>query len=394
MNILFINNLPFNPSLGGIERVTDILTKSLIKNCNHKIFYLSGYVDKKEMLEYDFPVIMHTFPEKGLFNSVNNIKFYCDFIKSNNIDLIINQRGLEFNFDKALDIQSVKKISVLHSTPYAYLKFYSKVFRRPNNIKDFIKNIFKFFMYPIWSVRNKKKAFHKLSEHYNYLSDNSDAIILLSKHYITEFQSFNIKRKSLPIYNIPNPNTYFIPTSEWEDKEKIILFIGRLEQQDKNPLQLIKIWNRLYKNYPDWKLLFVGDGPERNKMQSYIQKKNINNVYFEGNQKNVIDYYRKASFICLTSNYEGWPMVLIEGMTFGCIPFAFNSFGAITDIIDENINGHIVTAFNINEYANKLAYLMDNQIKRKQMSHKAQLKVKEFNANNIIIKWEEVINSL
>ena len=40
------------------------------------------------------------------------------------------------------------------------------------------------------------------------------------------------------------------------------------------------------------------------------------------------DYYKKASFICLTSNFEGWGMSLVEGMSYGCVPIVLNSFQA------------------------------------------------------------------
>ena len=393
MNILFINNLPFNPSLGGIERVTDILTKYLIKNKNHNIFYLSGYVDKIEMLQYDFPVPMHTFPEEGLFTSPKNIEYYNDFIESNNINLIINQRGLEFNFNNSLEIKNVKKITVLHSTPNAYLKSYAKVLRKPYKFEDYIKNFIKILLYPFFVYRNKEKSFKKFEKHYNYLANNSDVIVLLSEHYITEFLSFNIKNK-IPIYSIPNPNTYEVLSDKCIEKEKIILFVGRLESQDKNPLQLLRIWNKLHIKYPDWKLLFVGDGPELPKMKSYIQTNKISNVYFEGNKKNVLDYYKKASFVCLTSNYEGWPMALIEGMTAGCVPYTFNSFKAATDIIDDGINGYIINSFNLEEYAHKLSILMENNSKRKQIAKEAQIKVKQFEPQVIMQKWEELFYNL
>lgn len=46
-------------------------------------------------------------------------------------------------------------------------------------------------------------------------------------------------------------------------------------------------------------------------------------------------FYRDASILCLTSDFEGWGMVLTEAMTFGAVPVAFNSYAAITDIIDD-----------------------------------------------------------
>ena len=125
MNILFLNNIPFNPTLGGIERVTDILTKELLKK-GYNIFYLSGYVDDIRMLNYQFPVTMYTLPEKDFFHSQRNKKYYEEFIQSHQIEIIINQKGLEANFNESLRSNLVKKITVLHSKPNAYLNLYRK----------------------------------------------------------------------------------------------------------------------------------------------------------------------------------------------------------------------------------------------------------------------------
>ena len=391
MNILFVNDIPFNPTLGGIERVTDILAKFLMKR-GYGIYYLSGFVDSPEMLAYEFPVQMHTLPVRGLFNHIENYNYYINFIKENNIDIIINQRGLDLRFKKLLDVECVKKISVLHSTPHAPYRMLSKIFYKSANFIDLIKNIVKFLLFPLILQRNRKRAYKLISKHYNYLSDNSNAIVLLSFQYKKEFLEFNIKKKETPIFGIPNPNTFYKQDVDLEEKEKIILFVGRLEAADKNPIQLLKVWKRIYRNHLDWKLVFVGDGTELNRMQRYITINRLLNVQFVGNQKDVMKYYKISSIVCLTSKFEGWPMSLTEGMTCGCIPFVFNSFAAAADIIDDGVNGHIIKSFDIKEYANKLSALMENKIQRINMATEAQLKVSEFDINNIGYQWEKIIN--
>ena len=108
----------------------------------------------------------------------------------------------------------------------------------------------------------------------------------------------------------------------------------------------------------------VGEGPDQEKLKRYVEERNIENVYFEGRQQNVLSYYQKASFICLTSNTEGFGMTLIEGMSQGCIPFSFNNFAAANDIIIDGENGCLIKPFNIKEYANKLKNLMNDSEKR------------------------------
>ena len=121
----------------------------------------------------------------------------------------------------------MKKISVLHSTPYAPYRTLAKTFYKPTNRIGLIKNIVKFLFYPLIILRNSKRANMLLSKHYNYISDNSNAIVLLSFQYIKEFFKFNIKKKDTPILGIPNPNTFYKQEIDFEKKEKIILFVGR-----------------------------------------------------------------------------------------------------------------------------------------------------------------------
>ena len=394
MNILFLNNIPFNPTLGGIERVTDILTKELLKK-GYNIFYLSGYVDDIRMLNYQFPVTMYTLPEKDFFHSQRNKKYYEEFIQSHQIEIIINQKGLEANFNESLRSNLVKKITVLHSKPNAYLNLYRKVFgAKPNTLKNYLKNVIKILIFPYIYYRNRKKALQKLSNQYNYISDHSDAIILLSTKYKEEFLSCNIKRKNIPIYGIHNPNSFsFQPINSWK-KEKIILYVGRLKSQIKHPLRLIKVWEKLYHKHPEWELVFVGEGDAKEEMLKYIEKHNIPNVKLEGQKENVITYYQRAQFICLTSDFEGWGMSLTEGMIFGCIPFTFNCFKAASDIIDDGENGCLIKPYSITEYATRLDIIMKDKAICEKMSKAAHLKVQNFDIERIVTKWETLFKSL
>ena len=123
-------------------------------------------------------------------------------------------------------------------------------------------------------------------------------------------------------------------------------------------------------------------------------KYKIKNIYLEGAKSNVSDYYKRASFICLTSFYEGWGMSLTEGMAYGCIPFTFNNYGAASDIIDDEINGCLIPAYKLGVYANRLSELMNNEDKRIKMSKAAVEKVKKFSVENVTDKWDELFKGL
>lgn len=394
MNILFVNDIPFNPSLGGIERVTDILTKEFIKN-GHRVFYLCGYINETQqsMLDYNFPCPIYILPEPDLYRSQKNLLFYRSLITQLQIDIVINQRGLNSSHNETL-IPDVKTISVLHSVPNCYMNYnLQNILQHPNTFKGFLKYILKVICYPYLYHKKKNEELYKLSEQYSYITKKSDAIVLLSNKYKGEF----IKHLQEPIKivkGIPNPNSFYAQKIDLSQKDKMILFVGRLDNIEKSPIRLLKIWKHLHKQYTDWKLVIVGDGVAKQEMIDFISANKLNNVFLEGQQKNVVTYYQKATFICITSNFEGWAMSLTEGMTFGCIPFTFNCYGAASDIIDDNINGCLIKPFDIREYANRLSELMSDENKRKKMAHNANIKVNQFDISNVIKEWIDLLTQV
>ena len=62
----------------------------------------------------------------------------------------------------------------------------------------------------------------------------------------------------------------------------------------------------------------------------------------------------------MTSAYEGWPMTLMEAMQNGCVPIVFDSFKAVYDIVDSDINGVIVSNGDMDTYHRELVRLMSD----------------------------------
>lgn len=79
---------------------------------------------------------------------------------------------------------------------------------------------------------------------------------------------------------------------------------------------------------------------KRNLVEKVIQLK-LNNVLFEGFQS-PLEYYKRASLLILTSEYEGFPLVLAEAMSFGVIPVVYGSYSAVYDIISDGVDGVIL----------------------------------------------------
>ena len=381
MNIVFAYPTGLNPQKGGVERITDIIAKILLKR-GYTIFYLNW---KREQDNYEYPVPVIDLPSSNL-EDPNNLEVYNRFLKENRIDVIINQHGLYEGtyFLSQVKVQNVKIISVLHSDPFGYYNhlFADLMTLRDSSIKEKVKRVARFFLY-----RKVKKIIHRsLVNHYTFIQEHPQYVCLLSESYKERLEEYCDLQDNYFI-TIPNPNTYenieIIP-----HKEPILLFVGRLDNRSKKLFTLIDIWYRLCKLYPQWKLIIVGDGPDKDVLIN--KAKDISNIEFKGYQ-DPREYYEKASIFCMTSIFEGFPMCLTEAMQFGCVPIAFDSFSAVYDIIKPGETGELVKSFDKKEYVGKLIHLIDDETYRKKLSKNAFQYVKRYDIANILPKWIELI---
>lgn len=387
-NILFAYITPFHPEKGGIGRVTHTLTLELQRR-GYKVFYLIYPCGITIRHEYVYPAPLEYLPSSDLLSS-ENITYYQDYLKRNQIDIVINQSG---NFSdsrlwlKAKD-WNIKVISVLHSNPWvAYSHLWQEIYPLKNDsfIEKF-KRIARIVLYPKikYILRNSR------IEHFKQLLPETDYVCTLSEKYFSELNEIcsGFKQKYRAIANPNSYNTQEINT-HLKKKKKQILWVGLFSEQ-KNPLLAIKIWKRLFRDYPEWEFVIVGynkNGHWLERMQSL--SKGIPNIRFEGFQ-DPLPYQLESSIFCLTSSYEGWPMVLVEAIQCGTVPIAFNSFASVTDIIDNGRNGILIEPFSIKEYEKGLRRLMDNPALLKQMSEYAQQDIEKYSVENVVDKWEKL----
>lgn len=94
-------------------------------------------------------------------------------------------------------------------------------------------------------------------------------------------------------------------------KNKLLVFVGRLEDHSKKltrALNLIKEINKL-------DLWIIGDGPDRNIYEKYVEENNLSKkVTFLGKKENPYPYMKEADYVILTSDYEGFPVTYLEAI--------------------------------------------------------------------------------
>lgn len=387
MNILFTSSTPFHPLRGGVGRVTDTLCKELQKR-GYQVFYLNADWVAEERKKYKYPAPVTILPIKNI-DDAQCVISYRKYLTENKIDVVINQDALYVDFYNNVGDLPIKVISVIHNNP---LMNYNHLLNdlltlRNNSLLERMKRIVRCLLY----LRVKKQLKEYIDKRFGNIILSSDKILMLSPYYVQSLKNFGISVENKFDY-VYNPNSFPLQTSLFKKKKEII-YVGRLDNRSKKVGRLIKVWGKVGKKYPDWNLTIVGDGPDRNQLEVLKKKYQVGNLTFEGFQS-PIEYYKRASIICMTSSFEGFPMVLVEAMQFGCVPIAFDSFEAIHDVIIPEKTGELVKPFKIKDYINKLSNLIDDDTKRTTMSDAASMYVARFDVKTIADRWEYILETL
>ncbi len=387
MNILFIYPKMFHPYPGGIERVSELLCREFLRR-GHPVFCL--HVRDEGHWDDSFPAPIYYFP-CPIDEIEQNGAFYRSFLEEHRIDIVINQDPLAYHklYAFSKDLQGVHTISVIHNYPLGIYDHLFELIMWSKGEKTFMgkaRRIARVVKVPMIKYQFRQT----LKNSYGDILANTDLLCLLSSKFIPDLK--RIYSKSLDrVIAIGNPNVYPVQEETGRPKKKQILYVGRVEWYQKRVERLVDVWKYLYKDFPDWELVIVGDGPIRQELEQKSQK--MERIIFAGYQEPE-PFYRDASILCLTSDFEGWGMVLTEAMTFGAIPVVFNSFAAVTDIIEDGRTGMLVPPFSCKRFARKLAVLMRDEELRAEMSKTCRKFVQRFDIQNIAEQWEDVFARL
>ena len=341
MKILFTGVNPFIPTTGGVERVTDILCKQFIKE-GYNCFYLT--FNKEFSGSYQFPCQSFYLPDNDV-TSYKSLEYYHKLLENLKIDIIFNQEGYyEYSrFFMNIGKLKIKRISVLHSDPNMH---YGHVWEeltelKNNTLLEKVKRIIR----PIFYFKFKRLYKQQLVARFQFLNENCEKVVVLSPSYVNSVVEHYppLGRK---LCSIANPNSFQSDHNHAENKEKICLFVGRLHNQSKNLFDLLKIWKIVSKTEPDWQLTIVGGGPDETVIKERAKALNIENIHFYPFQ-DPRPFFQRASVFCMTSRFEGFPMVLNEAIISKCIPILFDSFPAARDIIEDGKSGILIKPFDI-----------------------------------------------
>jgi glycosyltransferase involved in cell wall biosynthesis len=135
--------------------------------------------------------------------------------------------------------------------------------------------------------------------------------------------------------------------------------VGRLQRQ-KNHTLLLRACAKLLSSAQDWRLLVVGDGPDRGKLQSLAGELGIGSrVIWLGSRTDPVPFLAAMDIFVHTADYEGMPNALMEAMAMALPAVASRVDGAI-ELIRDGISGYLVPAGDASAFADRISRIMSD----------------------------------
>lgn len=201
--------------------------------------------------------------------------------------------------------------------------------------------------------------------------------------------------------NLPNieviPNAAMHVSDAYSDvMNKRVIAVGRLDYQ-KGFDRLVQAWQlvRHTGKFTDWKLDIFGQGEWREMLQQMIDKAELqDSVRLNRPTKQIVEEYVKSDMLVMSSNYEGFPMVMIEAMACGLPVVSFDYKCGPKDIIQPGINGLLVPNGDIQALADAMMKVMEDEAYRKMLSLNARKVVDTYSEQAVMSQWIRLFTSI
>ena len=369
-------------------------TAEIFEKMGIETFFYAIHVNEQEWKPFTSPLISTILlPDSREVFTPQNVDYLYQSIQEQGISLLLLPVSYPSDYHSQLSALGIKLIYWLHNTP-----FWEVAEDLQNKRRALDKS---FWMRLRWRLlrrqfprdyKEKRMRVHK--QEYLRVLEHVDRVITLcpaySQELIEELQlSPEQSRKLVPILN-----TIDLPEAPCLEKEKLIIFMGRIVRGSKNPFRLVQIWAKIHDQLPDWQVEIHGSGPDAQELEAMIQRLQLPRIRFCGYCGDPAQVYQRAAILALVSEYEGWALALVEAQSYGGVPIAFSVCAGNNTIIGGDMQyGRLVTPFSLEEYEQKLLELCQGD-KYKELQEPCLQKSKSYAHEQNYKVWENLLEEL
>lgn len=265
--------------------------------------------------------------------------------------------------------------------------FYGRIAAKRSNVPLIISTCHNYSTTHSGADINKKSFFDVID---NFVIDYSKSYLIaiskLVKQYLIN-RNPSYEKITEVIYNGINFDKIKYKLSNWEilklrsennidSDDFVISVIGRLDKQKGHLIFLESVKEIIHQN-KKIKILLIGDGSLREQIEIFIKENNLSSqVIMKGFQPDSEPYIEISDLICVPSLWEGFGLVIIEGMIKRKIILA-SDVGGIPEIIEDGKTGFLFKSQNKTELIKKLIYIYSNIKELDHIKEKAVSVIKD-----------------
>ena len=166
-------------------------------------------------------------------------------------------------------------------------------------------------------------------------------------------------------------------------KDKFLLSIARLDCVPKDFETLFKAYEIAKKDGYDGKLYIIGDGPDKDKVEK-LKEANLykEDILLLGRKENLYNWIKKADKLILSSRYEGFAIVLLEGLCLGKNVIASDCKTGPNEILANNRG----LLFKVGDYSTLAKYIISEK-----NIEELEFSLEEFERNKIFKKFLKIL---
>jgi len=216
-----------------------------------------------------------------------------------------------------------------------------------------------------------------------FVIPRADAIRVVSQRLKKQMiDDFGVKEEKITVVPIYVERISHIAYRTSPDGKFIFLTVSRLV-----PVKNIEMQIRAFKNlelrFKNIELWIAGEGELREKLE--VETHNHASVRFFGWQNDLGKFYSQADAFLLTSNYEGWGMVIIEAASFG-LPIIMTDVGCAGEVIKDGESGIVIPVGGQKELEAAMRKIIEDEDLRQKLGEGAKKAVEELPSRGETLK--------
>ena len=365
MKIVYIFN-KFE-KIGGIEKVLTSKINALCENKENEIYLISDK-SEEEFNSY-FPLSKDL---KIIFLNLdrNSPKYTREYKRL--VEKVLNS------------IKADICISVVYTVPFYFLfkiKDGSKKITEFHTCYDFFRGFTNF-------RSNWKKALGERLFFYKHIGiiKKYDRLVVLSDSDMPRWKKHLNNVEVIPNFIDYNHNTV-------ANSKKQAIAVGRLEGVKAFDI-IISAWQYVYQKYPDFRLDIYGEGPLKKALQSKISSLGLDRVVFINEPtKEINTKYAESSFMISSSAFEGFPMVVLEGLNHGLPVVCTPQKGGVNSLITNKLNGLFSKTRNPEDLAKSIIEMIEME-NIKDMRQNCKKTALQYDKSVVMKKWYSFFETL